>query len=245
LAVENQSYVDYAMPYRCMEYDCLEYGRQLKELEAENRKHKRLRGMNEWLSGICKTDRLVPNVTICLYHGEEEWDGPRSLREMMDFGKDLDGMSGLFEDYSLRLFCVNECNDFEVFHTELREIFTALNYRKDRDGMRRLMEENQAYHHLDRDSVRVLSVLLKQPKIWEEREKYMIKNGETEEYDMCQALRELKEEGRIEGREEALAMMIKIVGVLREDSRLTDAEVAARCECNEAEVTAIRTAFGI
>ena len=95
----------------------------------------------------------------------------------------------------------------------------------------------------------MLSVLLKQPKIWEERDKYMTKNGEMEEYDMCQALRELKEEGRIEGRiegrEEALTMMIKVVSALREESSLTDAEVAARCECSEAEVTAIRTAFGI
>lgn len=77
----------------------------------------------------------------------------------------------------------------------------------------------------------------------------MVKNGETEEYDMCQALRELKEEGRIEGRiegrEEALIMMIKVVSALREDSSLTDAEVAVRCKCSEAEANAIRKAFDI
>lgn len=245
LAIENQNFVDYTMPFRCMEYDYLEYGRQLKELEVENRKQKRLQGMNEWLSGIRKTDRLVPNYTVCLYHGEEMWDGPRSLREMMDFGVDADGMGSLFEDYSLRLFCVNEYDNFDMLHTELREVFTALNYRKDLAGMRKLMEENEAYRHLDRDSLRVLSLLLKQPKIWQEREKYMSKNGEAEEYDMCQALRELKEEGRIEGREEALTMMIKVVGVLREDGSLADAEVAAECECSEEEVTAIRKAFDI
>lgn len=30
LAVENQMTVDYSMPYRCMQYDSMEYGKQLK-----------------------------------------------------------------------------------------------------------------------------------------------------------------------------------------------------------------------
>ena len=37
LALENQNYVDYTMPYRCMEYDALEYGKQLKEQKRKNR----------------------------------------------------------------------------------------------------------------------------------------------------------------------------------------------------------------
>lgn len=245
LAIENQSFVDYTMPYRCMEYDCLEYGRQLKELESENRKKNLLHGTNEWLSGVRKTDRLIPNYTVCLYHGEDDWDGPRTLREMMDFGEDVDGMSNLFLDYPLQLFCVNEYECFDMFQTELREVFTALNYRKDMAGMRKLMEENEAYRHLDRDSVRVLSVLLKQPQIWEERNKYMSKNGETEEYDMCQALRELKEEGRAEGRAEVLDLLVKVVGALREDSSLCDAVVAEMCGCSEVEVLTIRKAFEV
>ena len=42
LALENQNYVDYTMPYRCMEYDALEYGKQLKEQKRKNKEKHRL-----------------------------------------------------------------------------------------------------------------------------------------------------------------------------------------------------------
>ena len=253
LAIENQDYVDYTMPFRCMEYDCLEYGRQVQELKDRNRQQKLLKGSNEWLSGIRKEDRLNPVYTVCLYHGEDTWDGPRTLREMMVFGEDADSMSELFVDYSMRLFCVNEHEDFDMFHTELKEVFTALKYRCDKVGMQKLMEENEAYRHLDRDSLRTLSVLLKRPDIWEERAKYMSKNGEQEEYDMCLAMREWEAEarengrtiGRAEGRADALALMINIVGILREDAGLGDGEIAERCGCSEEEVQAIRKALNL
>ena len=36
LAIENQNQVDYSMPFRCMEYDTLEYRKQLEELKKKN-----------------------------------------------------------------------------------------------------------------------------------------------------------------------------------------------------------------
>jgi len=249
LAIENQDYVDYAMPFRCMEYDCLEYGRQLQELKDVNKQQKSLCGSNEWLSGIRKTDRLKPMYTVCVYHGEDKWDGPRTLREIMDFGEDVDGMSGLFADYSMRLFCVNEYDSFDMFHTELREVFMALNYRKDKEGMQKLMEENEAYRHLDRDSVRVLSVLLKQPQIWEERAKYMSMHDEQEEYDMCLALREMRDDARAEGRSEGLldgfVLAAKIVKALQDNAQLNNIALAEFCGCDVKQVEAVRKAFEI
>lgn len=249
LAIENQDYVDYTMPFRCMEYDCLEYGRQLQELKDENKQQKSLTGSNEWLSGVQKTDRLKPMYTVCIYHGEDAWDGPRTLREMMDFGEDTDVMSELFSDYSMKLFCINECDDFDMFHTEVREVFTALNYRKNKAAMQNLMEENEAYRHLDGDSLRVLSVLLKKPKIWEERAKYMSKKDEQEEYDMCLALREWEAEARAEGRSQGLMdgffVASRIVKALQADSTLTNETVAEMCACSVIEVEAVRNAFEI
>ncbi|MDE6640927.1 MAG: hypothetical protein K2K63_10405 [Acetatifactor sp.] len=40
LALENQANIDYTLPYRCMQYDTLEYGRQLRELKKYNKSHK-------------------------------------------------------------------------------------------------------------------------------------------------------------------------------------------------------------
>ena len=88
LALENQSKVDYTMPVRCMQYDAMEYGQQMEELKKENREKGSLKTDGEFLCGMRKEDRLAPVYTLCLYHGEESWDGPRSLKDMMDFGED-------------------------------------------------------------------------------------------------------------------------------------------------------------
>lgn len=96
LAVENQNKIDYTLPYRCMHYDALEYGKQLKELQEYNKENQLLHTSAEWLSGVTAKDRLAPVYTLCLYHGEESWDGPSSLKDMMDFGDDRDSMSSFF-----------------------------------------------------------------------------------------------------------------------------------------------------
>lgn len=46
----------------------------------------------ERLGKFRKKDQIAPVYTICLYHGIEEWDGPRCLKDMMDF--DREGSAG-------------------------------------------------------------------------------------------------------------------------------------------------------
>lgn len=110
LAVEEQSLVDYTMPWRCMNYDVLEYGRQVKDRRRENEMRGNYGSESERLCRFRKTDRLAPVYTICLYHGAKAWDGPRSLREMMDFGNDSEKIlwANKFSDYQMQLICVNE-----------------------------------------------------------------------------------------------------------------------------------------
>ena len=156
LAVENQSYIDYSMPVRCMDYDVAEYNRQLREKKQQFqalRKQMKESGKYamtfityaEKLSGIFKTDRLQPVYTICLYTGTEPWDGPRQLSDMMEFGEN-ELLQKCFADYSLRLFCVNEQSDFEEFHTELRELFRAMSYRKDKEKFLSLAKDERYAH---------------------------------------------------------------------------------------------------
>ena len=64
LALENQELVDYAMPYRCMQYDTMEYGKQLEGLRKKNEREGILTTSQEWLSGLRKEYRLVPVYTL-------------------------------------------------------------------------------------------------------------------------------------------------------------------------------------
>lgn len=205
LALENQNRVDYTLPYRCMQYDALDYERQLEEVKQYNREQKRLVFPAEWLCGITQTDRLAPVYTLCLYHGEEPWDGPLALKDMMDFGEDADGMSRLFNDYPLRLYCVNGHTDFSMFRTEVREVFTALACRRDKKRLSSALEQDAAFARLNADTIKVLSVLLNLPGLWKERAKFMnFTEKDEEEYDMCQAIRELLEDAEKAGLSQGL-----------------------------------------
>lgn len=207
LALENLNCIDYTMPFRCMQYDVMDYRKQIDERKRRNKIENTYGTMDEKICGLRKTDRLTPVYTLCLYHGEDKWDGPRSLREMMDFGEDKEEMNTLFADYPLRLYCIGEEKDFSLFHTELRTVFRTLKYRKNKRELKKLVEAEPEYRHLDRDTVEVMATLLKIPKIWEEREKYM--NGNEEEYDMCQALQEMLMDERIEGKKAGIKEGIK------------------------------------
>ena len=88
LAVEAQNDVNYIMPWRIMEYDCMEYGKQIRRIQNANREAGEYASAGEFLCGFRREDRLVPVYTLCLYHGTGQWNGPRCLRDMADFGAD-------------------------------------------------------------------------------------------------------------------------------------------------------------
>lgn len=250
LAIESQSLVDYAMPFRCMQYDCLEYSSQLRQLKRYNVENQKLKTSEERLCGLLQEDRLAPVYTLCLYHGEDTWNGPRSLCDMMNFSEDEE-MKEYFNDYPLKILCINEYEDFELLHTDLREVFTALKYRRDKRGLYRIMQEHEWFRHLNEEAVRVMAVLLDMPSFWKERKKYLNYQEviDTEEYDMCQAIREMVEDGRtegkIEGKIEGVILASRIFKLLQLNSSLKNEEIAQECDCSLKEVQDVRAAFGI
>lgn len=62
--------------------------RAMKMAKAEGKempaKEKKRPGSGEFLSGFWKEDRLIPSVTVTIYFGCEEWDGPLSLFDMIE-----------------------------------------------------------------------------------------------------------------------------------------------------------------
>lgn len=111
LGIENQDRIHYAMPERTLLYEALQYEAQRKEAASRHRKQKDLRG-SEYLSGFARTDRLSPVLTAVIYYGEEPWDGPTSLGEMVDLPEE---MKASFQDYQMHLFQVlgNDGRDFK------------------------------------------------------------------------------------------------------------------------------------
>lgn len=149
-----------------------------------------------------KEERLAPVYTLCLYHGAEEWDGPRSLKDMMDFGEEGPGhgerevWEKCFADYPMSLVCVNELPDCSGFQTSLRELFTILPYRGDKRRLKELLDRNSVYQKMDGETAQTIGVLMGIKKLMENREKYKTEEGE---YNVCHAINEMMEDSRLEG----------------------------------------------
>ena len=121
-----------------------------------------------------------------------------------------------------------------MFHTEVGLLFQTLQYRRDRVGLKKLMEQDERYKYIDADTLETMTVMLDLPVIWKERKNYMEKNEENEEeYDMCQAIREWAEEERSIGRQEGLDEKTGVIVRNMLKRGMTDADIMAIAECNQ------------
>ena len=110
LGIEDQTMIDYSMPVRTMLYDAMRYGNQVKALSKKNREEKRLTG-DDFTSGLRKEDRLLPVITLVFYLGSEEWDGAKSIHEMLVPCDE--SIKGRTADYKLNLIDPSKLNDEE------------------------------------------------------------------------------------------------------------------------------------
>ena len=198
LGVENQMEVHYAMPVRNMVYDALQYDKQVAMIAADNRRNKRfssgtMRNNGEFLSGFLRTDKILPVITLTLYFGTEPWDGPLSLREMYSINDSK--LLDFVPDYRVQLIqpmTLSE-DDFEKFHTSLREVLQTIKYSVDAQKLTEYITQNERMHRLDLSAANVINTVAGIGlEIKQDRGKV----------DMCKAIEDLKAESRAEGREE-------------------------------------------
>ena len=208
LAVENQSYIDYGMPVRCMGYDAAEYSRQLKERKQERRllaRHKEetekelKTTIDEKLSGILRSDRLHPIYTICLYSGEEPWDGPRKLSDM--FGDVDEELLPFIPDYRINLLAPREITDFTGFRTSIRQLFEVLKNAYDKEKMQEVLQNDEKFSKVDRETVEAINLFAGTDIDIDEKEEVI---------DMCKAWEDQKNEGRELGeRQKIISLVVK------------------------------------
>ena len=149
LGIENQSEIHYAMPVRNLLYDTLNYASQVSKKSAEYRKTRKEQREKrndrnfketkaEFLSGFQKEDRLKPVFTLTVYFGTDDWDAPRSLREMFDIKEH--SLLELLPDYPLLLILPKEISDFGLFHSEFGHLMHIIGVSDDRYEMKQFIE---------------------------------------------------------------------------------------------------------
>lgn len=203
LGIENQADVNFAMPLRQMLYDVLKYEGQRSAIEREHREKKDLGGA-EYISGMGSTDRLIPVVSLVVYWGTAPWNGARTLHEMLDIPPDLYQYKSIINDYRMNLLEIRNMENLDDYSGELKALFGFVRYQKDKEALRRFVDENAGiFRSLTPETVQAISVLGNAREL----ERYLEKEQREEEgIDMCQALEDMILDGKSEGKAEGQAV---------------------------------------
>ena len=200
ITVENQNYVDYRMVLRNMLSESIGYHKQWRRLRARHEQRGDLTDhADEYLSGMKKDEKFFPIITLVVYFGTEHaWDGAKSLYELLHID---DEMKPYVSDYKLNLYDCMAHESFAEYRTGLRQVFEMVRFGKDKEKLKKIMEESaEAYSSIDSETREMIEVMAN-VKITEEYGHTVHENGvEERRYDMCQAILEMIEDGRMEGK---------------------------------------------
>lgn len=182
---ENQSYVNRAMPVRNMLYDSLSYIMQVKEKSKDA----------DIFADLPDGEKLIPVITIVINFSQEPWNEPLSLHEIIDCNNK--NFLDFFPDYRINLIDPHIMSDEEInmFDSNLREIFFCVKYSKDKVRFMDMIRNNEnRFNNLDKYALDFLQTFtsFKMPS-------HSKKGG----INMCQAIKELIEDARLEGIREA------------------------------------------
>lgn len=205
LGLENQQNIHYAMPLRIMIGDALGYLKEYDAIAKKNKKAGQWDSREEFLSGLRRTDRLHPMVTICVYYGEREWDGPFSLTDMLDIPE---RMKPVVNNYKMNLIQVRNSEQFLFHNQDVQTVFDVSRkiFRKNYGELEDVYRERE----IDSELGIVIGTITESKELIDHALEQ--KGGRM---NMCTALEELKQEGKQEGRQEG-----KIIGSIETSKKL-------------------------
>ena len=193
IGAEAQTDIHYAMPVKTMIYDALNYGEQVNEAKKRHRKNKDYRSSDEFLSGFTLDDKLTPVITITLYLGTTQWDGPRSLVEMMPQMDER--ILPFINDYRINLLNPLEVTDFSKFETGLRPLFELLKNASDEEKLNDLITKDDTFTRVDVETVAAINLFVGTDIKYDEKEEVV---------NMCKAWDDHKKLGIQEGIQQGL-----------------------------------------
>ena len=212
--LENQGKIHYAMPLRHMIGDSLIYLKEYQGIAANNRKEKGFQSSDEFLSALKKTDRLHPVITLCVYYGEEEWDGPHNLLEMLKIPEDLEG---LVSDYRMNLIQIRESEQFPFKNEDVNTVFDIVRkiYNEEYAKITDVYKEKTISAELGI----IIGSIVESKQLINEASKIKEKEGEL---NMCKAfeklMNECEEKGKIEGQIQGIVLTCRKFKISQEET---------------------------
>ena len=197
LGLEIQDKTHYAMPLRTMTYDALGYIKEYNDIKKHHKLNKdSFSSHEEFLSGINKSDRFHPIITLVLYYGESLWDGPTCLSDMMISMPD--NIKAYFSDYKLNLVQILDSDKYTFYNEDVRNVFNIIRniYNDDFDSIYREYESR----NVDIDVMELICNITSVPKL-------MDLCTDTEQggtVNMCEAMKRFQAECESKGMKEGI-----------------------------------------
>ncbi len=178
--IENQSEEDKGMVFRCMIYDALSYLKQLDNIEKPNKNDK---------------IKLKPVITLVLYLGNGEWNGPKSLYEMLDIEK-YQFIKDRIYDYKLHLISPYEINneDFSKLTSEMRFVLKYIKYSDDEMKLE-IVKNDIDFKKVSNEAVGLIN---------EVTNSEFEKNTKGGYVNMCKAIDDMKKKAEAKGKNEGV-----------------------------------------
>ena len=147
-----------------------------------------------------KEDRLHPVITLTLYYGEKQWDGPYCLKDMIvEMPEEI---AAIFSDYKMNLLEVRDSAKYVFNNTDVQCVFEIT--REAFAGHFDRIREKYGEKELDSELLRVIGQMT--------GSKELVNMGRNMEVNnMCTALEKLKEDGKMEGIEEKEKAVILVM----------------------------------
>ena len=212
--IENQKKIHYAMPLRNMIYDALGY---LKEYQQFSRSRENVgvsRTKEEFLSWLTKEDRLHPIITIVLYYSERPWDGPLSLKDMVNIPEEL---NLVFSDYRMNLLQIRDSGKFHFKNQEVETVFSIS--REIFNGEFEKIKEQYRSINIKSELATVIGAITDSVELIEQAE------SSKEVINMCKALERLQEDAAMEKAKDIIRKMLKKGCSVEEIQEMTELPV--------------------
>lgn len=201
LGIENQDKIHYAMAVKNMLYDALQYAKQVEEAKRSYRNglnKKRIKlNSEEFLSGLKKADRLMPVITLVVYFGDKDWDGAKSIHEMLSV--DDDELLSYVPNYKINLIEPAKISDedYDKFKTDVGSVLQFIKHQSDEDGS--WIKGKTRFKHVEKEAVELINLITGSKITGEEKEEVV---------DMCRAwensINNAMREGELKGKIEIL-----------------------------------------
>lgn len=197
LGLENQTDVCRTMPLRVMQYDAAAYESMIKGLQAANTQKGRKRKVTE---ALLPGQKLPPVCTVVLYFGLKHWDGPKSLREMLDIPE---GYDSVIPDYRMNLVEVAFLDDETIgkFTSDFRVIAKFFKSKRLGEELETMYNDTKTWQHVR--SLMEFFYTFTGDALYDKYKEFLVKESKKGEVRMCTLLdalaRDSKQEGKREG----------------------------------------------